>query len=201
MSIHTFGDSHASNIISGWKDCNNIISHHLGPILCYSFGKENLNRCNIEMFDIKDNDSIIFCFGEIDCRCHIHKHITNVKSYKMIINNIVNNYIKSIQINLDNCKAKIKNICIYNVVPPIQKYNTHENKDYPFLGNDEDRKSYVLYFNKCLKEKCKKYNWIFFDVYNSYCDNNGYLNKKFSDGNVHIKNGIFMSKFINDYLI
>lgn len=62
MSIHTFGDSHASNI-SGWKNCDNIKAHHLGPVLCYSFGKENLNRCNIEKFDIKENDSVVFCFG------------------------------------------------------------------------------------------------------------------------------------------
>ena len=183
---------------------NNVIifkAHHLGPVLCYSFGKEILNRCNIEKFNIKDNDSVVFCFGEIDCRCHIHKHITNVKSYKMIIDEIVNNYIHAIKINLENCKVKLKNICIYNVVPPIQKYNTIENPEFPYLGSDEERKSYVLYFNKCLKEKCKEDNWIFFDVYGSYCNNNGYLSKKLSDGNVHIANGIFIKKFIIDYLL
>jgi len=201
MPIHTFGDSHASIIHSGWKDCSNIKAHHLGPILCYSFGKENLNRCNIGKFDIKDNDSVVFCFGEIDCRCHIHKHITNVKSYKMIIDEIVHNYIHAIKINLKNCEVKLKNICIYNVVPPVQKYNTIENSEYPYLGSDEERKNYVLYFNMCLKEKCEENNWIFFDVYNSYCDNNGYLSKKLSDRNVHIKNGIFIKKFINDYLL
>ncbi len=26
MPIHTFGDSHSSSIISGWKDCDNIVS-------------------------------------------------------------------------------------------------------------------------------------------------------------------------------
>lgn len=36
MSIHTFGDSHASNIHSGWKDYN-IKAHHLGAVLCYTF--------------------------------------------------------------------------------------------------------------------------------------------------------------------
>ena len=199
MSIHTFGDSHASNIHSGWKHCDNIKAHHLGPVLCYSFGKEILNRCNIKTFDIKKNDSVVFCFGEIDCRCHVHKHITDVKSYKMIIDEIVNNYIHAIEINLENCK--VKNICIYNVVPSTQKCNTSENPEYPYLGSDEERKSYVLYFNKCLKKKCKENSWIFFDVYDSYCDDNGYLSKKLSDGNVHIANGVFIKKFINDYLL
>ena len=61
-------------------------------------------------------------------------------------------------------------------------------------------KKYVLYFNSCLKDKCDENNWIFFDVYDLYCDNNGYLSKLFSDGMVHIQNGIFIQKFINDYL-
>lgn len=210
MSIHTFGDSHASNINSGWKDCHNIKAHHLGAILCYSFGKEHLNRCDIRNFDIQDNDSVVFCFGEIDCRCHIHKHITAVKTYKMIIDEIVHNYIEAIKINLKNCKVKLKHICIYNVVPPVKKNipffmfglkpNIVENPEFPFLGSDEERKKYVLYFNIALKKKCQENNFIFFDVYDSYCDNNGYLNNKFSDGNVHIKNGIFIKKFITTYL-
>jgi hypothetical protein len=201
MSIHTFGDSHASDSHSGWKDCNNITTHHIGPILCYSFGKEKLNICDISKFGVKNDDSVIFCFGEIDCRCHIYKHITNVKSYEMIIDEIIYNYIDSIKINIDKCNVKLKNICIYNVVPPVQKHNTGENKSYPYLGSDEERKQYVLYFNKCLKEKCDENNWIFFDIYNSYIDNNGFLSKKLSDGIVHIKNGIFFKKFINNYLL
>jgi len=202
MTIHTFGDSHASKKMSGWKDCDNIEAHHLGPVLCYSFGKEILNRCNIEKFNIKDNDSVVFCFGEIDCRCHIQKYITNVESYKMIIDEIVNNYIHAIKINLENCKVKLKNICIYNIPPTVEKHTIpgHEKAKFPLLGTDEERKSYGIYFNKCLKEECEKNNWIFFDVYGSYCDNNGYLSKKFSDGNVHIADAIFIKKFIIDYL-
>ena len=203
MSIHTFGDSHSCNVHSGWKHCDNIKAHHLGPVLCYSFGKEVLKRCNIVNFDIKDNDSVVFCFGEIDCRCHIHKHITNVKSYKMIIDELVVSYINAIKINLVNSKVNLKNICVYNIPPTPEKHTIpdQDTAKRPLLGSDEERKSYIIYFNECLKEKCKVNNWIFFDVYNSYCDNNGYLNKKLSDGNVHIANGVFIKKFINDYLL
>ena len=191
MSIHTIGDSHSHN---GWSG---IINHHLGPLLCYSFGKEQLNRCNINNFSIKDGDTVIFCLGEIDCRCHIHKHINKINTYQDIINNIIDNYFEAIKLNIINLQIKLKNICVYNVVPPVQKYNTIENLEYPYLGSDEERKNYVLYFNKKLKEKCIKNNYIFFDIYDKYTDENGFLKKDLSDGNVHIRDGIYITNFIN----
>jgi len=190
MSIHTIGDSHSSFGLTG------IIQHHLGPVLCYSFGKEKLNRCDIRKFNIKDGDTIVFCFGEIDCRCHIHKHITETTRYQDIINNIVDNYFEAIELNVFTSQIKLKNICVYNVVPPIQKFNTAENPEYPYLGTDEQRKQYALYFNEKLKEKCIEKKYIFFDIYNNYIDKDGYLRKNLSDGNVHISNGIYISNFI-----
>ena len=192
MSIHTIGDSHSGN---GWTG---IIQHYLGPVLCYSFGKEKLNRCDIRNFNIKDGDTIVFCLGEIDCRCHIHKHITETTRYQDIINNIVDNYFEAIELNVSISQIKLKNVCVYNVVPPIQKYNTSENHEYPYLGTDEERKQYALYFNEKLKEKCIEKEYIFFDIYNNYIDENGYLRKDLSDGNVHIGNGIYISNFIKE---
>jgi hypothetical protein len=192
MPIHTVGDSHAGN---GWTK---IINHHLGPVLCYSFGKEKLNRCDIRNFNMKDNDTIIFCLGEIDCRCHIHKHINETNTYEIIINEIVNNYFEAIKLNIVTSNLKFKNICVYNVVPPIQKYNTRENSEYPYLGTDEERKKYVLFFNKKLKEKCIENNYIFFDVYDKYIDGNGFLRKDLSDHNVHIRDGTYITNFINE---
>ena len=192
MSIHTIGDSHSA---AGWTG---IINHHLGPVLCYSFGREKLNRCDIRKFNIKDGDTIIFCLGEIDCRCHIHKHITDTITYQDIINNVVDNYFEAIELNVYTSQIKLKNVCVYNVVPPIQKYNTLENPEYPYLGADEERKQYVLYFNKKIKEKCIEKKYIFFDVYDKYTDENGFLRKDLSDGGVHIRNGIYISNFIKE---
>jgi len=171
MSIHTVGDSHAINGFNQFK------THHLGPIPCYSFGKDKLKRCDISKFNMQNNDTIIFCFGEIDCRCHIHKHITKDNTYQDIINLIVDNYFEAIELNISNLEIKLKNVCVYNVVPPVQKHNTHENLEYPYLGTDEERKKYVLYFNKKLKQKCIEKNYVFFDVYDFYKDNNGFLKK------------------------
>ena len=192
MSIHTIGDSHSAN---GWTK---VKLHHLGPVLCYSFGKDQLNRCDIRNFDIKNGDTIVFCLGEIDCRCHIHKHITKTTTYQDIINNIVDNYFKAIELNVTISQIKLKHVCVYNVVPPIQKYNTSENSEYPYLGTDEERKQYVLYFNQKLKEKCIEHKYVFFDVYDKYTDENGFLRKDLSDGNVHIANGVYIHNFITE---
>ena len=190
MSIHTIGDSHST---FGWSG---VIKHHLGPLLCYSFGKGKLNKCDIRQFNIKNGDTIVFCLGEIDCRCHIHKHITEATSYQHIIDSIVDDYFEAIELNVSISQIKLKNICVYNVVPPIQKYNTTENPEYPYLGTDEERKCYVLYFNKKIKEKCIEKKYVFFDVYNDYIDKNGHLRKDLSDGNVHIGDGTYIGNFI-----
>lgn len=192
MPIHTIGDSHSGN---GWMG---IIQHHLGAVLCYSFGKEKLDRCDIRNFKIENGDTIVFCLGEIDCRCHIHKHITQTITYQDIIDDIVDNYFDAIETNVSISQIKLQHVCVYNVVPPVQKYNTSENPDYPYLGSDEERKQYVLYFNEKLKEKCIEKEYIFFDVYKNYVDENGFLRKDLSDGNVHIGNGFYISKFIEE---
>jgi len=193
MTIHTIGDSHAS--LGGSKE---IIKHHLGEGLCYSFGIKKLDRCDIRNFDFKDGDTIIFSSGEIDCRCHVHKHITRSKTYQDVIDDIVNNYIEAIELNISVSKINFRNVSVYNVVPPIQRWNTWENPEFPYLGTDEERKQYVLYFNKKLKEICIEKKYIFFDIYNNYTDENGFLRKDLSDGNVHIANEIYINKFIKD---
>jgi hypothetical protein len=88
------------------------------------------------------------------------------------------------------------NICIYNIVPPVNKHNCLEYKPQPFLGSDEDRQKYVLYFNKKIKEECEKNNFIYFDVYDKYTDDYGFLNKLLSDNNVHIQDKTFIEEFL-----
>ena len=186
MVVHTFGDSHS---YSGWTNIENIQIHHLGPKLCFTIGRYGIN---IEEYNVNNSDTVIFCFGEIDCRCHINKHITETNSYKQIINNIVDNYF--IQIHDAVTKFDKLKTVIYNVVPPTLKKNTKGNPDYPYSGTDEERKAYVLYFNEKLKQNCIEYKFLFFDVYNKYADSEGYLVRSLSDGDVHISNGIYIKE-------
>ena len=191
-NIHTFGDSHSQ---SGFSEITGIIVNWQGPKLCYSIGRDGFNLKNI----VKNGDTVIFCFGEIDCRCHIHKHISESNTYKQIIVNITDKYFIAIKNAIvDYVDLKV---AVYNVVPPVQKINTLENPEYPFLGSDDERKLYVTYFNERLRDKCAEYNFVFFDIYNDCADINGFLKKTLSDDNVHIKDSTYIKQFINNNLL
>lgn len=215
MKIHTFGDSHA---YYGWKDILpngfqrvlfntkrlfnpkkfiGIETHHLGPILCYTFGKDVFDRCDISQrkHKVKDGDIVIFSFGEIDCRCHINKY--DFGSYKALIENIILKYYEAIEKNIKKCKAKIHTVCVYNIPPPAVNKESNENPNFPFVGDDLTRKKYHKYFNNKLLEYSQRYGYTFIDVYKEYSDKNGFLNERFSDGIIHIDNPLFIKKFLN----
>lgn len=195
MTIHTIGDSHST---FGWN--NNIEKNWIGPVLCYSFGKEKLSRCDIRNFNIKHGDSLIFCFGEIDCRAHIKKHITETITFQEIIDSIVISYFEAIELNIIVSGLKLKNICVYNIPPTCSWIETLDLPVYPWIGTKEDRKSYALYFNKKLKEKCLEKGYIFFDIYDKCCDENGYLRKDVScEYMLHIIDTNLLDEFINEH--
>jgi len=203
--IHTFGDSHA---VFGFQHIKMINIHTIGPILCYTFGKNKLNGFNIKNYGVNENDTIIFCLGEIDCRAHIYRFVNEINTYETIIDNVVENYFEAIKQNKDQYKNL--NVFVYNIVPPtnvlfmhtLYEYETHiltkEQNHIPWKGSNEDRMKYHLYFNKKLEEYCLKYNFVFFNIYNNYCDENGFLKREFSDGNVHINNPLFIEEFIKN---
>ena len=74
-------------------------------------------------------------------------NINETTTYQCVIDNIVSNYFDTIKINIDNLQSIVR-VCVYNVVPPVQKYNTVEYVDWLFLGTDKERRDYIVYFNK-----------------------------------------------------
>jgi hypothetical protein len=151
---------------------------------------------------VNGNSLNIFCFGEIDCRCHVHKHITNTMSWKNVIETLVEKYVDTVV--SDTLKipsgtrffvVNTRNICIFNVPPPFKNHVT-SNINLPILGSDEERVKYARYFNECAKRECDKHNLTFIDVYDKYCDEEGFIKPELSDG----KNHILDQKYVIDFL-
>jgi len=165
--IYTVGDSHCWH---AWLKIPGVITRGMGPMTMYHFG---LSRVNV-VEGIPEDAIVCFCWGEIDCRCHVHKY----QPWQETIDKLVENYLYTIGLN-----AKThKNVWIYNVVPPPRKAKTPENPGFPFLGTDEERLAYVKYMN----EKLKQGGYPFVDIYDKLCDQDGFLIAEKSDGHVHI---------------
>jgi len=190
--IHTFGDSHAR---IGWPVCENLKLHEIGPILAHSFGIDKLKRLDISKFNVKDEDVVVFSFGEIDCRCHIHKYITK-KTVEEIINEIIYNYINAIKENV----SQYKNLKVYilSVPPASRKKQVVDNEKFPHLGEDEERKKYVKIFNEVLIKYCKKYSYLFLDHYTPHLDSEGHLSEVHSFDGVHVTDNRFFKMFISN---
>lgn len=204
VRFHTYGDSHASHH-GGWNtikiDGLEIKPNWLGPKLLYSFGRDKLKVVNVN--EISQGDYICFCFGEIDCRCHINKYEPD---WKLSIDKMVSEYFINISNNVLNLNVKT---CVYNVIPQLErgtpetmwiteweKENANNPAILPTLGSNEDRLKYSLYMNEKIKEYCDKYSFIFFNVYDKYANENGFLNSKYSDGNSHIKDSIYIKEML-----
>ena len=199
LKIHTIGDSHAKiPWINVSIENTDIIIHHLGPRLMYTVGKKPW-LTSIKNFNVSKKDIIIYCFGEIDCRCHIWNH--KDLGYKNVIKSLVNKYIQSI---IHSTKTiNNRKVFIQSIVPAIKRKDHLHNEisELPFLGKDETRKSYVMYMNETLKKSCEQNHFNFFNVYDFYTDGKGFLDCELSDKNVHIGDPIHIENYIKNNII
>lgn len=165
-----------------------ITNIYVGPKLMYTFNKDGLG---INSNTISSYDVVVFCFGEIDVRCHTHTFGI------LAIDELVYNYLERIK---ECTKGSDVKKVVYFIPPPAKKINTPDDVGFPFLGTDEERLQYCLYMNKKLLQGCIKYNYSFIDLYDDYCDVDGFLRRDMSDGHVHIKDTVPLIRFIQNKL-
>lgn len=195
MKLYTFGDSHSRCL--SWQTVKiellEIKLYQGTPSTMSRFAGEKLEFLNIKDFGVEENDAVCFCFGEIDCRMHFSKQV-NFKNHELLIDELVKRYFEAISKNVEQYKNLIT--MVFNISPPCRNFN-----DAIFIGTDEERKKIYLYMNYKLKEYCQLYNYIFLDVYDKYCDDDGFLKLLFKDTAVHINNGIYIEEFLKQQFL
>ena len=178
-----------------------IFIHYLGPMTAFRVGRDKFSAFDLSNFYVRPGDNVIYVFGEIDCRCNINKHINETISYKENISSLVDSYIDSIDLN--HKKFNLNKSFVYNVVPTA-KYNSvshwnHGNN--PYRGSDDERKLYTLYFNERLKVKCKEMGHYFFDIYDEYVSESGFLREDISHDGLHVNpQSDLVKKIILNYM-
>ena len=193
MILHTFGDSHAGHDWYNWNAVRieglEIKTNWRGGWTCAKFAMKGISIMDISEYGVKDGDMVLFSFGEVDCREHMHKH---KEDYKEVIEFIVRKYFKSIQANV----GRYNNLTtmVYCIPPIVRDSDIKHDFDLRKGENSSAVIKCVRYFNDKLKEECERYGYIFFDIYDNYCDEYGYLKAIYGDGNVHIKDPVFIEE-------
>ena len=167
----------------------------------FRIGRDNI-IINYDKDNIKKGDTIVLSYGEVDCRCHIQRQVNTGINEDDVINELVNNYFKTIKNNTIDIDAKI---IIVAVIPPTRQYDCERIlgpilHEFPFVGSDEDRVRYTNKVNTLLEKLSIINNYIYFNPYSYYERPDGTLKHELSDLNVHLgDNLVFLEKFTDLY--
>lgn len=191
IKINIEGDSHISifsnneRIIDFGKYTKSdyFNSYRVGSWLAFNLNNriDDIKNISNQMIE----DTIILCFGEIDCRAQVKKiSEDNNRDYNDVIREIVNNYF----ILIDSIKDK--NIIINSVTPELVENPHHyyykdnlEDFDCP-RGTYQERKIYKEIFNKLVEEECNLRGIKFLNIYNMI-ENSLYKSKLYLD-DIHL---------------
>jgi len=104
-TIHIFGDSHANFNFSKLQSEYPVQNHYRNSITLHRVGRDSMKYIDFRKYNITSTDIIVYQFGEIDCRCHIHKQMGTGRRLSEIVENLVTPYLDSIQENLRQMKT------------------------------------------------------------------------------------------------
>lgn len=195
--LYIYGDSHALHSFKNLK--LTYVDAHCSSITMFRIGRDNM-IINFNKNVIQKGDTIIISYGEVDCRCHIQRQINLGKTEDDVINELVNNYFKTIKNNTTNLDIKI---IIVGIIPPTKQHDYEKLHgkilhEFPFVGRDQDRVRYTNKVNNLLEKLSIDNNYIYFNPYSYYTRLDGTLNHELSDTNVHLgDNSYFLEKFID----
>lgn len=192
--IHCIGDSHAS-IFSGnerqqpkWPERSNdtlehFRSYRIGPATAYQLKDKRPILDNILTLVDKDNDSVLFCFGEVDVRAHLKKQMDIQKrSAKDIVTECVDRYFDTV--------LHYKNLG-YNVMiwGPIASWHNSKPYNGPTFGTNLERNEIAGIFNEYSKLLCINNGITFVSIFSKMLLDNGETNSTYLDGTgIHLSN-------------
>jgi hypothetical protein len=184
-NISVIGDSHVGAFSPYCRLCT------LGPVTMYSLTTDKLNEYIVYLLERKEIDVDgwwIFCTGEIDVRCLLHKQINEYgRKEDETIETLVDNYISNLH------KLNHTKLAISTTVAPAktegfevqQKYTI--NSDYPFKGSDQERSRWSKKLNHYLINKCIEKNITYLDIYSLFKDDEGFLDHQYIDADmIHV---------------
>jgi len=181
--IYAIGDSHAKFCFRGIPEVTIL---HIGTITLRRIlhSEDTLLAETIAAIEPTESDFIIFCFGEIDIRCHVKSIVEHRTTITM--EGLLKDWASKYALIIAALQTNGARLGILSIIPPTSKETTKKEVRYPAHGLDIERALYTKTINRHLEEVCKERGWIYFDVYSPYVDESGMLPTERGDGTIHI---------------
>lgn len=170
--IHCIGDSHSA-VFSGEEKMQPIYpqpsndvteyfkSYRIGAATAYHLSNKTTIINDIIKKKVNPNDSVLFCFGEVDIRAHLKKQMDIQKrGVKEIVKECVDRYMDVIK----EYKNKGLNVMVWG---PIASW--HDSKPYtggPSFGSNLERNNITKEFNEYCETLCEEYDIPFITIFN-----------------------------------
>lgn len=168
--IHCIGNSHTHI----FRELG-VNIFHIGPVTATGIAQHRHIILNTLEKINKEDDKIIFVFGEIDFRKHLPVEIFKKnKNFEETIQFSADEYLR----NILYFKNLGYNISIWASAPTLPKLET---EDSAYYGTMLQRNSITNYFNKYLEELCKKNDIIFLSIWHKVVLENGETNMEYLD--------------------
>lgn len=213
--FHVIGDSHTLFLFTNRKttgcrsniltDSNDLIeegdspwdyfyTHHINNKTMHGIsGEDTLNDEFLRDRNVKDNDGLLFVFGEIDNRCHIWKQVEqHGRNLSEVVNTLVQNYIANILKATSGFNGLT--LGVFGIIPPLDN-STYSSEEFPIYGTIEQRIESTKLLNSILEKYCNENGIRFFEVNEHYATEKGDLKWEMSDQFCHI------SSYHQDYAL
>ena len=188
--IHVVGDSHVM-VFSGKEHIPDEIdyrgflpffrTYRLGPYTAYNSAKLRNLIESIIVQKVGPDDSVMLCFGEIDCRVHLIKQSeTQGRPLEDVVAECVNRYSQ-----LFDIKEKYgTRLLVWNV--PASSVEDVDSGEYSTYGTCRQRNEATRLFNQLLEGECRKREITFVSIFDHLIDEDGLTRAEYYADAIHL---------------
>ena len=188
--IHVVGDSHVM-VFSGKEHIPDEVddrgflpffrTYRLGPYTAYNAVKLRSPIESIIRDNVGPDDSVMLCFGEIDCRAHLIKQSEiQGRSLEDVVAECVGRYAQ-----LFDLKEKYGlGLLVWNV--PASSREDIEHGEYSTYGTCAQRNEATRLFNKILGEECKNRGVVLVSIFDELVDEDGLTRAEYYADSIHL---------------
>jgi hypothetical protein len=225
MRLEIFGNSHAATL-PGAPPCGHSVSKQrhrpygrgytdvhpkfpfrawfLGPVLAYNFYEHHLPKVYSfidefsQTFGNKKEYTLLMQVGEIDCRVHLPKYVSDSRSVADVVEECVSRYHRSI---LD-LKDKGFNVAVGGAQPSlcdetIIRRMPEEERKYNIAGTTKIRNEVCKHWDSFHGSLCKLNDIPFVSIYNDLTDENGMTKEDMFSDYIHLSHDKTIDFWIN----